>query len=346
MDTLVIFEQTKEQLVQWCKKHNLPSYRAGQILEWLWKKGVFDFSHMSNLGKKLQVLLAESFVVQPLMLQQVQISQNHETSKYLWKLADGALIESVLIRAPGRKTVCLSSQVGCPARCAFCASGKKGFIRNLSISEIVCQLLFIHFDLLEKEGSGVDHVVYMGMGEPLENFDNVMGSIELLTLSEYFGMSQRRITLSTVGVIEGLKRLAQNERLRINLALSLHAPTQEIRKKIIPYARKYDLQDILAAVDAYQRVSGRDVTFEYTLIEGINASVQEARALAQLLSGRQCTVNVIPYNPVPGQNLQKPSKDSVDAFYKELLSLKINATCRYTKGDDIAAACGQLALQE
>ena len=341
-----LYEINKETLEEWVKEKGFPVYRAVQVQSWLWKKGVHHFHEMKNIGMPLQKALEETFYLSPLVLKEVVSSKNRETTKYVWQLLDGALVESVLVLAPSRTTVCLSSQVGCPARCSFCASGKKGLLRHLQAAEIVAQAILIHNDLLKREGKGIDHVVYMGMGEPLENYDNVLRSIRLLTDPSLFGLSQRRITLSTVGVIEGLERLSQEPSLRINLALSLHAPTQEIRRKIIPYAKKYDLECILKALDNYQRVSGRDVTFEYTLMEGINCERSHAEQLVRLIGKRQCTVNLIPYNPVPGIAFQKPSHAKVKAFLEILETAHIPATCRYTKGDDIAAACGQLALRD
>jgi len=335
----------KLELEEWMKERSIPVYRASQVLDWLWKKGVHQFSEMKNIGTQLQTALEEFFLIRPLTLKEKVTSQNLETTKYVWQLSDSALVESVLIRAPGRKTFCLSSQVGCSARCSFCASGRKGLIRQLDTAEIIAQVLNVHHELIKSEGTGIDHLVYMGMGEPLENYDNVLRSIKMLTDPSLLGLSQRRITLSTVGIVEGIKRLAQDSSLRINLAISLHAPSQEIRKKIIPYARKYDLLDILEAADEYQRVSGRDLTFEYILIEGLNCEIEHAKQLVQLIGKKQCSVNLIPYNPIEGLPFQKPSHTKVKSFQEILERAHIPTSCRYTKGDDIAAACGQLALQ-
>jgi 23S rRNA (adenine2503-C2)-methyltransferase len=197
---------------------------------------------------------------------------------------------------------------------------------------------------MAREGERVSHVVFMGMGEPLHNREAVFGAIRRLTDPDLLGLSRRRVTLSTVGVVEGIKELAESG-LDVSLALSLHAPTQELRKKIIPYAREVELQPVMAAVDHYAEVTGRDVTFEYTLMAGINDQVEHAEALADLLGDRQCTVNCIPYNPVPNRNLQRPSREAVSAFLRALRHRGVVATCRITKGDDIAAACGQLALK-
>lgn len=260
------------------------------------------------------------------------------------EVKDQQLVESVLICSRERRTVCVSSQVGCPANCAFCASGKGGFIRNLRPHEIVEQVLLINQWLKEKEEK-VSHIVYMGMGEPLKNYDAVIKSIRHFIDPDLFNFSQRRITLSTVGIVEGIKRLS-SEGLKISLVLSLHAPNQHVRKKIIPYARKYPLEDILEAVQEYSEKTKRDITYEYILISGINDHPDHAFELAHLLKGKQCTVNLIPYNPIARVQLKRPDNGTIKNFRAVLFGCKINNTCRWTKGDDIAAACGQLALQE
>jgi 23S rRNA (adenine2503-C2)-methyltransferase len=253
------------------------------------------------------------------------------------------LVESVLICSEGRRTVCVSSQVGCPARCAFCASGKEGLKRNLTSAEIFEQVYQIDLWLFERQEK-VSHVVFMGMGEPFENYEPVVETIRLLIDPDRLALSQRRITVSTVGVVEGINRFS-NEGLKTNLVLSLHAPNQRIRQKIIPYARKYSLEDILAAVGNFARITKRDVTYEYTLIRNINDSIEQAKELAALLKGQQCSVNLIPYNPIEKVRLQRPEKETIEDFREVLLSSNIVTTWRYTKGKDIAAACGQLALQ-
>jgi 23S rRNA (adenine2503-C2)-methyltransferase len=325
-------------------KAGQPSFRAKQLTEWLYKKAVLDPQDMTNFSGELKNILKEMGSFSVLERVKLQESEDGETLKFLWKLSDGALLESVLICSERRRTVCVSSQVGCPARCAFCASGKMGLKRNLTTAEIVEQVLQIQSYLLE-QGESVNHIVYMGMGEPLENFDAVVKSLRILTDPKLFGLSQRHITLSTVGVIEGIRKLAQ-ESFKINLALSLHAPNQHIRKKIIPYARKYDFDELMTAVDEYKEATRRDITYEYTLIAGINDQAEHAEELGKLLQFRHCTVNLIPYNPVSGLNLEKPVREDISAFRDILDDYEINHTCRYTKGDDIAAACGQLALQE
>lgn len=333
-----------EEMKTWMEQNGEKPFRAAQILDWIYCKDSLNFESMSNLSKDLRSKLASQFSFPILKLLKTMVSEDGETIKYLWELPDQKRVESVLILSGDRRTVCISCQVGCPARCAFCASGKQGLMRNLSPAEIVEQVLHINRSLKEK-GERVSHLVFMGMGEPMENYEAVLKAIEIFHYPEGFNISQRRITVSTVGVVEGIHRLAK-EGLKVNLVLSLHAPNQHIRKKIIPYARKYDLEEILMAMDQYAEETKRDITYEYTLLAGINDRREHARELAGLLKGKQCTVNLIPYNPVDGLNLNRPEKEVIEEFREILESSDIKTTWRYTKGKDIAAACGQLALQQ
>jgi 23S rRNA (adenine2503-C2)-methyltransferase len=331
-----------DEIQEWFSLKNKKKFHAKQLLEWVYQKQETDISKMTNLSAETREELQSEFEVTSLVLVRMQESADNETIKFLWKLHDGKLVESVLICSFDRRTVCVSSQVGCPARCAFCASGKKGLVRDLSVDEIVSQVYQINL-WLSKKGERVSHVVYMGMGEPMRNYDAVVRSIQLLIDPSLFNLSQRRITVSTVGVVEGIQRFAK-EGLKVNLVLSLHAPNQKIREKIIPYARQYPLEVVLAAMWEYAEATHRDITFEYTLLSGINDSQEQAKELADLLEGKQCTVNLIPYNPVAGLRLVRPAKDTIKEFQRILEARGIVTTCRYTKGDDIAAACGQLVL--
>jgi 23S rRNA (adenine2503-C2)-methyltransferase len=319
-------------------------FRAKQIFQWVYGRREIDWDKMTDLGGSLREKLKRIFSLSALKSRRTLQSKDEETIKFLWELSDGKLVESVLILSSDRRTVCVSSQVGCPARCAFCASGKEGLVRNLSAEEIFEQVYEID-RYLHQKGERVSHVVFMGMGEPFENYDNVVKAIRLLIDPSRLNLSQRRITISTVGVIEGIQRLTQ-ENVHVNLVLSLHAPNQHIRKKIIPYARKYALEDVLEAMIAFSKTSKRDITYEYTLIAGINDKKEHAQELGRLLKGQQCCVNLIPYNPVEGLQLERPEKSVIEEFRQILSSYKIVTTWRYTKGKDIAAACGQLALQE
>lgn len=318
-------------------------FRAAQVFDWIYLHGAKEFEQMTNLGKELREKLSLAFRFPCLKFVRTLESEDGETIKFLWELADGKKVESVLILSGTRRTVCVSCQVGCPARCAFCASGKQGLLRNLSTGEIVEQVLHIDRYLKEK-GERVCHIVFMGMGEPMENYSAVLQAISIFNHPKAFHISQRRITVSTVGVVEGIDKLAKED-LSVNLVLSLHAPNQHLRKKIIPYARKYPLEEILMAMERYARETKRDITYEYTLLDGLNDGPEEARELAELLAGKQCTVNLIPYNPVDGLRLSRPSKEAIEDFRQILVDAGINTTWRYTKGKDIAAACGQLALQ-
>ncbi len=339
-----LFNLTEDDLKAWMLEHQEKPFRASQVFQWIYARGITDWNAMTNLGQPLRQALSEQFKIFSLKLVQTIDSTDGDTTKFLWELADGKYVESVLIRAPDRRTVCVSSQVGCGARCAFCASGKGGFVRQLESAEILEQVIQID-QWLKKNEERVSHVVFMGMGEPLDNYDNVLKTIHLLTNPGGLNISQRRITVSTVGVVEGIQRLA-DEDLKVNLVLSLHAPNQNTRKKIIPYARKYALEDVLASMLSYAKKTKRDITYEYTLMAGINDSLEQAKELSLLVRGHPCTVNLIPYNPVPGLKLHRPEKEQIEAFRDVLVEAGIPTTWRYTKGKDIAAACGQLALKQ
>ncbi len=332
-----------DELKQWLVTNGEKPFRAKQIFQWIYEKKETDWEKMTDLNVSLRNLLKTHFSLSPLKLVKMQHSTDSETIKFLWELSDGNLVESVLIGSDERRTVCVSSQVGCPARCSFCASGKEGLLRNLNTAEIFAQVYEIDRILHQKQ-ERVSHVVFMGMGEPFENYENVLKSIHLLISVDRLNISQRRITVSTVGVVEGIRRFME-EGLKVNLVLSLHAPNQHIRKKIIPYARRYPLEEIIEAMVDYFKVTNRDVTYEYTLIKDINDKQEHAEELAELLKGQQCTVNLIPYNPVPGLSLSRPEKEDIELFREILVERGINTTWRYTKGKDIAAACGQLAMQ-
>lgn len=327
-----------QQLSSWGEK----PFRANQILQWLYEKRVSDFDQMTDLPPALRERLKTSFSPS-LKHIHTETSQEGDTLKFLFELSDGKRVEAVLIKAPDRRTVCVSSQVGCPARCAFCASGQQGLLRNLTAEEIFEQVYQIE-QKLHAQGERVSHVVYMGMGEPFENYEAVLASIRMLNDPKRLNLSQRRLTVSTVGVIEGIRRFT-SEGLSVNLVLSLHAPNQHLRKKIIPYARKYPLEEILEAMRDFSHESRRDITYEYTLMAGINDAPEHAEELSRLLAGQQCTVNLIPYNPIPGLHLKRPEKEKIEEFREILSGSGIVATWRYTKGKDIAAACGQLALK-
>jgi len=320
------------------------TFRAKQLFDWVYQKGVLDYDQMLNLPQPLRDQLKEKLHLGLLKLEKMENSSDGETKKFLWKLLDGRFVESVLIMSGTRRTVCVSSQVGCPARCAFCASGKEGVMRNLTPAEIVEQVAQINKHLIES-GERVSHIVFMGMGEPLENYTSVVRALKILMDPELFGFSPRKITVSTVGVVPNINKMIEED-LKVNLALSLHAPNQHIRKKIVPYARKFAFDDVLNSVRRYSKFTKRDITYEYVLLEGINDDEEHAKELAELLRNEQCIVNLIPYNPVMGLNLKRPSAPKIEKFHRILSKYNVATTRRYTKGKDIAAACGQLALRK
>lgn len=335
---------TQEEIKEILSARGEKPFRAGQLLSWLYEKRIDDFSKMSDLGKALRVTCDELFSTRSIKEIERVDSLDGETTKFLWELSDGKLVESVLIYAPDRRTVCVSSQVGCPARCAFCASGKKGLIRNLTAAEIVEQVYWID-QFLRGKNEKVSNVVFMGMGEPFENYDTVTQAIRFLIDPKRFGFSQRRITVSTVGIIDKIYQFSKED-FKVNLVLSLHAPNQRIRQKIIPFARRYSIEGILESMLHYSQETGRDITYEYTLMKDINDKPEDAVELTRLIKGHPCTVNLIPYNPVEGLKLNRPEKEVIEEFRNILVEQGIPTTWRYTKGKDIAAACGQLALRE
>lgn len=340
-----IIETSDADLEQAIVNLGFPKFHASSLKDFIFKKGVMNFDVMTSIPKALREKLKESFQIFPIKLVKVEDSSDNETKKFLFELNDGALVEAVLIASFERRTVCVSSQVGCPARCAFCASGKEGLIRNLTRFEIESQITYIQCFLSENKQPPVSQIVFMGMGEPLSNFEEVLGAIDLIKSKDRLEISERRITVSTVGIVDKILKLAEMQR-QFQLVLSLHAPNQHIRKKIIPFARKYELSDILEAMLYFAKKTKRQITYEYTLLSGINDSLEHAKELATLVAKHPCTVNLIPYNPIVGLKLKRPEKETIEEFRDYLKSSKINVTWRYTKGKDIAAACGQLALQE
>lgn len=336
-------EKTFEELARWFKERGCEPWRATQVWSAIYKRGASNVATIHNAGPSaLKAMKQLEFPT--LHFQHAQPSQDEQTIKVLWRLNDAALVESVLIKAPNRNTICVSSQVGCPARCAFCASGKEGLVRNLSTAEIVEQVLHMQ-NLLREETAQLTHIVFMGMGEPLCNCDAVLKAIAILTDPRGLAFSPRKICISTVGVLPGMQRLIDAD-VRVNLVLSLHAPNQRLRQKLLPFARKYPLDELLRACDAYFAKTGREVNFEYILIDQFNDQLEHAEELVDLLRTWQTTVNLIPYNPIDGITLKRPSSRSIERFQAHLLANGVRVTRRYTKGDDIAAACGQLALRK
>jgi 23S rRNA (adenine2503-C2)-methyltransferase len=325
---------------------SVPAFRAKQVFRWLHQKLVTDFAAMSDLPAALRDALAGAFTLTALRTRQADAAADG-TTKFLFTLADGQMIETVYIPAPARGTVCLSTMVGCPFGCTFCATGQSGFTRNLTAAEIIDQVYRVQASL--PEGQRVTNLVYMGMGEPLANYEQTLRSVRLLLHPLGLDLAQRRITLSTVGLAPAMERLA-DEGLQLNLALSLHAPTQAGRLKLLPIAKKYPLESVMAAARYYVRRTGRKVAFEYTVVPGSNDSAEDAAALSALLRHLQCMVNVIPLNPTEGLpvGLRLPAAElpaRAARFLHLLRGHGVEAALRRSRGGEIAGACGQLRRQ-
>ncbi len=325
-------------------------FRAQQIFNWVQAKAVSNWNEMTNIGKSCQGFMAENYQLMIGNLLKRQISRDG-TNKFLWELADKNRVESVLLRHDGditrnRNTVCLSTQIGCPMGCVFCATGKLGLVRNMTAGEILGQVLDITRCMREEEPDfKVDNLVYMGMGEPLLNLPAVLKSIRILNHENGQRIGMRRITLSTCGLVPQIRELAE-ENLDIVLAVSLHAADNNLRNEIMPVNRQYPLEELLGACQYYQEKTGRRITFEYVLVKGFNDSQEQADKLARLISRVAANVNVIPLNKVEGEGFKTPGRINARRFLEHLRHLGINAVLREEKGSDIDAACGQLAARE
>lgn len=323
-------------------------FRARQVFRWMYVRREADFEAMTDLPLHLRRRLKEEAVIPVLSHRECAVSVGQDTSKYLFRLPDGQLVETVRMRyrehpGRGRLAVCLSTQAGCALACDFCASGKLGLVRHLATWEIVDQVLQIqrHLDAL---GERVSNVVYMGIGEPLHNFDNMLRSIRLLSHGDGLGIGVRHLAVSTAGMVPQIRRLAA-EGLPLRLAVSLHAPDDELRSSLMPINRRWPLAELLEACRFYQQVTGRRITFEYLMLAGINDSLEQADRLARRLEGMRALVNLIPWNPIEGVNYRRSTPGRVRAFQERVRSRGIPCTVRREKGSDIDAACGQLRLR-
>lgn len=317
-----------------------PSYRADQLWEWLYVHLADSFDQMTNLPRSLREKLANETVIGTLEVVDTSRSPDGKTRKDLLRLADGETIEAVLMRYEQRRTACLSTQVGCAMGCTFCATGQMGFRRDLTVGEIIAQALHFARELRE-EDEHLTNVVLMGMGEPLANYDASLDAIRRLIDPEGFQLGQRHITLSTVGLVPGIRRLAR-ENLQITLAVSLHAATDELRDRLVPVNRRYGLEILFDACSRYIERTGRRVSFEWALIEGVNDTSEQAHMLADRLQGMLAHVNLIPLNPSSNYPDQRSSRDRVDAFTAVLKKRDVPHTVRVRRGVEIRAGCGQL----
>ncbi|MCJ7497444.1 MAG: 23S rRNA (adenine(2503)-C(2))-methyltransferase RlmN [candidate division Zixibacteria bacterium] len=314
-------------------------YKSKQIAKWIYNKGVSDFEQMTDLSKELRRKLAEIAFIDKLKLIKKQTSRIDQTEKFLFELSDGKKIETVLMREKERVTLCISTQAGCALNCIFCATGSMGFERNLSAGEIVDQIICAKEYL--KENEKITNLVIMGMGEPLLNHENTLKAIRMIRSELGLSISAKRVTLSTAGIVPQIYKLA-DEGLRIKLALSLNAPDDKLRKKLMPITKKYPLSEVLEALKYYAEKTDTRITFEYVLIKDINDSKEQALELAKLVRGIPCKINLIPYNPVKNCPFEKPDEETLQKFRDILYPRAPAVTLRKSKGEDIQAACGQL----
>lgn len=320
----------------------MKKFYGKQIFNWLHQKIVRDINEITNLSLKDRELLAEKTYIPFLNLLKQQISKIDKTEKFLFKLEDGNTIETVLLRHKDkRNTLCISSQVGCPVKCAFCATGQDGFVRNLDVNEIINQVYTVERRLV-KQGSNINNIVFMGMGEPLLNLSNVLKALDILSNENGINISKRKITISTSGIVPNIEKILL-EKLPIELAISLHSAINAKRDMIIPVNRSYSLEDLYAILQEYQRQTKRRISFEYIMINEFNVSDVDANALADFVHEFDHVVNLIPYNPVAGTEFERPSEKKIEKFFTFLKDVrKVNVTLRREKGTDIDGACGQL----
>jgi len=319
------------------------SFRAPQVIKWIHQLGVTDFSEMTNLSLSLRDYLSQNCEIKPLEIAKDELSQDG-TRKWLLRLSDNSFIETVFIPESGRGTLCISSQVGCALACTFCATGMMGFKRNLTVAEIIGQLwLAVRTLSLDKTTRThvITNVVFMGMGEPLLNYDNVVKSTELMLDDNAYGLSKYKVTVSTSGLIPEILRLKEDT--KVALAISCHAPNNELRNKLMPINKKYPLKELMAVCDQYFKDQKRYVTIEYIMLDGVNDTIKNAKQLVALLSKGRYKVNLIPNNIIEGLDFKPSSKININKFRQVLVDAGINTVTRKARGRDIDAACGQLA---
>lgn len=320
-----------------CQNLNLPKFGAKQIFEWLHKFGVVSFSEMSNISKDLRSILQENYYISSCQIEDKYVSEIDDTVKYLFKLNDAEYVESVIMKYKYGYTICVSSQVGCKMGCKFCASTLAGFKRNLTSGEIESQIHSAEKDL----GIKISHIVMMGIGEPLDNFENTVNFLKNVNDKNGLNISLRNVTVSTCGIVDKIYELADLD-LQITLTISLHASNDEVRSSIMPINNKYDISQLITACKKYYSKTSRRISFEYTLIKGVNDKEKQAKELSDLLKGMNCHVNLIPVNNVKERDNEIPSEENIRNFQLMLKKRGINATIRRTLGADINASCGQL----
>ena len=326
------------ELTDWLALRGEPAFRGRQIFQWLYQRRATDFQSMTNIAQALREALARHFSLGALERHTVEVSQDG-SRKYAFLLGDGRRIESVLMPNNTHYTLCVSTQVGCAMGCGFCMTARMGLVRNLTPGEIVQQVVEAYADVTE--GGLIRNIVFMGMGEPLHNYDNLAAALSILTEGHGFGFSWRRLTVSTSGLVPAIRRFAK-DRLPANLAVSLNGVSDEVRARLMPVNRRWGIGELLAACREIPKAPRVRITIEYVLLKGVTDSLADARKLVKLLHGLKCKVNLIPFNPWPGSGYQGPTLEHARAFQEELLNRGLLVTLRISKGQDIQAACGQL----
>lgn len=339
MDKKDILNFTLKEFEQEFQKLGFPAYRVKQIFGWIYKKGVFSFDSMKNLPKNLISALSNCFEIA--LLKEIKLLQSNDgTEKALLGLIDRNIIETVLIHSKKRETICLSTQIGCKYRCLFCASGKNGFIRNLTVSEILAQILYFQ----HIRGYNISNYVFMGIGEPLDNYENLSRAIRIMNSPDCMRIGARRITVSTSGVVPGINRLKELG-LEINLSVSLHSADDKLRNELMPINKKYPLSDLSKACEDFFKTTGRLITIEYIVLKGVNDGYKSLKGLVDIAKRWRAKVNLIGYNKVRGVDFDIPIKGDMQRILDFLLKNKVNVTMRQSKGADISSACGQLAYR-
>lgn len=330
-----IFDFTYEKLVLFLIDNGFKKYNADQIIDWIYNKHIYDFNKMSNLSKNLILFLKNNFSFEFIKI--VKEEKDIDTSKYLFKLNDGNYIEAVLMKHNYGVSLCVSSQVGCNMGCSFCESGRLKKVRDLNVSEMVMQVILIE----EKIGKKINNLVLMGIGEPFDNYDNVMDFVKVLTNNKMINLGQRKITISTCGIVPKIKEF-MSEELQVNLAISLHAADNETRNKLMKINKVYKIEDLIKVIDDYIEKTNRRVTIEYIMLDGINDRESDAKKLIELFKGKLIYINLIPYNSVESFTYKKSKKSQILKFYDILKKGNINVTIRREFGSNVSAACGQL----
>ncbi len=341
MEKTFVRNLSLNQLTEWITSRHQPAYRAKQLYHWLWNKNIRSIDQINNLPKSFRTLIEEELLWDSIQIQNIQQSTD-KTIKAAFTLYDSSIVEGVIIPSEDRATACISTQVGCPVRCAFCATGTMGFLRNLNTGEIIDQIVLLNQLAKERINQHLTNIVIMGMGEPFLNYDHTIKALRILTSPTEMNWSAQRITLSTVGLPDAIEQFA-TEQLGVSLAVSLHSAIQEKRQQLIPIAKKYPLDQLIKSLKTYTKISKKPVTIEYLLLNDINDSVKDAQALVRICSSFHSKVNLIPYNKVEHSPFKPSDENKIYSFYNYLKVRNIQVRIRKSRGNDIEAACGQLA---